>query len=321
MATLLALLLLLAACTSERDPSQELADAVQATAAEPFSFGVSARADRAALDQLGGDALAAASFLEGAGIDGARDPDGRLRIAVTLGGDAPLLEVIAESGDAMLLRTGLGAVLGLEGRDPSDALEPALDRLGIDAVGREALVTSFSGGWVALTDIDELGELVGAATGEDAGSDVRAFGLADLLAAIEVTGARDAGEIRRLDIEVETAVLLERLGFDAGDAASDRTVPGTVDLRDGKVSEVRVELSGGDLTDPAGGPDADRDGGEDGEGDAQTGVVELVLTIDPVTEGDAVERPQPGAELTAAQLIDLVERLQPAAEAGDVPSP
>ncbi len=313
----LVLLALLAACTTERDPAQELADAVAATAEEPFSFAITARADRAALDQLGDDALAAASFLEEAGIDGARDPDGRLRVAVTLGGGAPLLEVIAESGDALLLRTGLGAVLGLEGRDPAEALEPALDRLGVGEAGRAALVTSFSGGWVALTDVDDLAELVGTATGEDAGADIGSFELADLLAATRVLGARDAGEIRRLDVEIETDVLLERLGLGAGGAASSRTVPGTIDLRGGKVSEVRVELSGGDLSDVAGASGA----GETDPDEGAAGVVELVLTIDPVTEGNAVERPEPGAALTAAELADLVERLQPAAEADEVSPP
>ncbi|MEX1178738.1 MAG: hypothetical protein WEB09_09780 [Nitriliruptor sp.] len=301
-----AVLAVLGGCTADLDPQEELAAAVEATAEEPFVFRLSAQADRSALDQLGDDAVAAASFLEGAGIEGARDPDGRLRLSLTLGGDAPLLEVIAEEGDALLLRTGLGAVLGLEGRDPATALEPALDRLGVSEAGREALITSFSGGWVALTDVDDLGELLGAASGESRTDEPAAqLDARELLGAIEVLSARDAGEVRRLDVVVETRALAELLG----DGGGDRTVPGTIDLRDGRVLEVRLELSGGDLLelDPAA-----AGGDQPADGDA-AGIVELLLRVDPVTEGNAVERPEPGASLTAAELLDLVERLSPPA--------
>jgi hypothetical protein len=301
----------LVGCTGDRDPQAELADAVAATAEDPFAFRVSARADRAALEQLGDDdAVAAAAFLDGAGIDGARDPDGRLRVAVTLGGDAPLLEVITGEGDALLLRTGLGAVLGIEDRDPSDELEPALEQLGVGPAGRDALLTSFTGGWVVLTDVDDLGQLLGAAT--DGGErEEDPTDLADLLDAVTATAARDAGEVRRLDVEVATGALLSPLGLGGGE---DRTVPGTVDLRDGRVLEVRLELTGSDLaSDPADAtdpPDAtDASDGADDPADG-AGVVELIVRIDPITEGSAVERPEPGATLTAAELFDLVERLQ-----------
>lgn len=295
---------LLAGCRGAPDPRAELEDAVAATAAEPFTFALSAQADRAALDELGGDAVAAAAFLDGAGLSGARDPDGRLHVALTLGGDAPLLEAISDGGEGLLLRTGLGELLGLDGRDPGEALGPALDELGVSPAGRDALAASFAGGWVALTDVGDLGELLDTTT--DAGS-ARAPGA--LMDQVLVTGARDAGEVRRMDVEVAAGALLGPLGLGGGDQA----VPGTVDLRDGRVLEVRLELSGGDLA----GHESDAAGS--GAGSRGAGVVELVLRITPAGDTDAVvERPEPDASLTAAQLLDLVAQLQ---GASGVPTP
>lgn len=296
----LLVLLGLAGCRAALDPQAELEAAVAATAATPFTFTLSAQADRAALDQLGGDAVEAAAFLDGAGLTGAREPDGRLQVAFTLGGDAPLLEAISQGdGEGLLLRTGLGELLGLEGRDPAEALGPALEELGVGAAGREALATSFAGGWVALTDVGDLGELLGATT--DAGTEPAPDGLASVLDEVTVTDARDAGEVRRLDVEVRASALLGPFGLGGTDGA----VPGTVDLRDGQVLEVRLELSGGDLG-------ADGSGAGGGGPDA-AGVVELVLAITAADDGEAVvERPQPGASLTAEELLDLVQRLQTA---------
>ncbi|WP_052664449.1 hypothetical protein [Nitriliruptor alkaliphilus] len=312
----LVVLLGLLGCRAALDPQAELEAAVAATAASPFTFSLSAQADRAALDQLGGDAVEAAAFLDGAGLTGAREPDGRLQVAFTLGGDVPLLEAISQGdGEGLLLRTGLGELLGLERRDPAEALGPALEELGVDAAGREALATSFAGGWVALTDVGDLGELLGATTDDGGDPAPASEGLASLLEEVTVTGARDAGEVRRLDVEVRAAALLAVLGLggidgglggiDGGLGGSDRALPGTLDLRDGQVLEVRLELSGGDLG--ADGP------GTSGASSEAAGVVELVLRISSADDGHAVvERPEPGASLTAGQLLDLVDRLQTA---------
>jgi hypothetical protein len=288
--------LALAGCRGEEDPREELRSAVATTADESFTFALSARADRAALDQLGDDAVAAAAFLEGAGVTGARDPDGRFQVALMLGGDAPLLEAISEGGEGLLLRTGLGDLLGLGGRDPQEALGPALDELDIEPAGRAALTASFEGRWVALTDVGDLGELIGTTDDGDGGEPAD---LAAVLEEVTVTGARDAGDVRRIDVLVPADTLLGPLGLGGGD----RIVPGSVDLRDGRISEVRLELSGGDL---AGEP-----GTVDAQDPADAGVVELVLRLTPAAGPDPlVERPDPGASLTAAQLLELVARLQ-----------
>lgn len=341
-AALLALVSLLVGCSGEQDPRAELDAAVAATASEPFRFAISAQADRAALDELGADATAAASFLAEAGITGARDPDGWLQVGVTIGGDVPLLEAIVPDDDRLLLRTGLGDLLGLEGRDPGEALDPALTELGVDENGRAALTISFRGGWIALTDVSSIADLVAGVGGADgagqdgaagtdgaAGSDGSDAGqqLADLLDAVTVLGVHDVGEVRRFDVEVSTAALLGALGVEGGD----RRVPGTIDLRAGRLFEARLELTGSDLDAVTGGDlggagasdggAGTSDGGTgtpDGEaaGDAGRdagggGSIEVVVRVATADEGaPVVERPEPGASLTAAELFALFEQLQ-----------
>lgn len=301
---------LLLGCQDDPDPRSQLEAAVVTTATQPFTFTVTAQGDRAALEQLGGDAVATAGFLAEAGLSGAREPDGRLLVALSIGGGAPLLEAISDGEGALLLRTGLGEVLGLEGRDPADALDPALEQLGVDAAGREALATSFAGGWVAVTDVGDLGELLGAGAGADTGADADGEGgLRAVFEGVTVVGARDVGEVRRLTVQVPADALLAPFGL----RAAERAVPGTVDLRGGRIHEVRLELSTGDLTDgpPIDGEATDGEATDDEATDA--GVLELVLRIAPA-EGDdpVVPRPEPAASLTAAELSDLVRRLQAA---------
>jgi hypothetical protein len=311
---LLTVLVVTAACGGGSDPREELASAVVATADEPFRFSLGARADRVALDQLGDDALAVASFLEGAGLEGARTPDGRLHVTLRLGGAAPLLEVVTGPGEAVLLRTGLAEVLGVDDRDPMADLGPALESRGVGPAGRDALATSFAGGWVALTDVADLGQLLDAASGGDeaAVGDDAARAPRDLAAVLDevvVLDVTDAGEVRRFEVEVPAEALLAPFAIDGGD----RTLPGTVDLRDGRLLEVRLRLDGAALGAAAGDPDP-------GEG-TESGNVELVLRIDPVDDAEAVPRPTAGASLTAPELLDLVEQLELAGGPADEPAP
>lgn len=268
---------------SEPDPATELRDAVRATEATSVTFTVAAVADRGALEALEGGAAEAAAFLEGAGLVGARDPDGALRLAVTLGGEQPLLEVVSVPDQPLLLRTGLPELLGVStGADPAEQLEPALEALGVDEAGRRALAVSFAGGWLALRDVGDVDQAIAELLGGDDRPEAPPLStdLATLFERVEVRGVRDAGDVRRFDVVVDTAA--------TGGATGSAPVPGTVVTRDGLLQEVRVELPG----------------------DAEAGVVELVLTLTPVGSGTAVLRPEPDAELTAAQLLDLVEKLQ-----------
>jgi hypothetical protein len=304
-AAILALALGVTGCGAEPDPREELTDAVRATADTSVTFELGARVDGDALADGGERADEAARFLEEAALTGARDPDEALRVTVSIGAEAPLLEVVSDPSGALSLRTGLGSLLGVDDRDPSAQLDPLLTDLGVDAAGRRALAVSFAGGWVAVSDVDDLGSLLDTDVDDrDAeGADARADAgegptLERVLDAVTVLAARDAGDVRRLDVRVDGRVLAEAVGLvaaDAGDPGAD--LPGTVVLRDGLLQEVRVTLSGDDV--------ASTGGGDDG-----AGAIEVVLTVAPVAEGRAVLVPDPDATLRADELFDLVERLQ-----------
>jgi hypothetical protein len=309
------LLALLAGCQGDDDPRRELERALATTASESFRYQVTAEADRTALEQLGGDALETAAFLDGAGVTGGRDPDGWFQVALSIGGDVPLLDVIVPGDDRLFLRTGLGDLLGLGGRDPSEQLDPALAELGVDPASRRALTISFRGGWIALTDVSSLRELVDASEASTPGeaTTVPPTDLDGFLDAVTIVGVEDVGEVRRFDVEVATAPLLALLGID-GD---ERTVPGSIDVRDGRLLEARLVLSGEDLAATAG---PGRDGEAAAADDAGTaGALEVVLRVgEPDRDGDVVERPEPGAAVTSRQLFALVEQLQ-AATGGALP--
>jgi hypothetical protein len=303
------LLALLAGCQGDDDPRSELERALETTASESFRYQVTAEADRAALEQLGGDALETAAFLDGAGVAGGRDPDGWFQVGLSIGGDVPLLEVIVPGDDRLFLRTGLGDLLGLGARDPSEQLDPALEELGVDPESRRALTISFRGGWIALTDVSSLRELVDASEASTPAEPAATppADLEGLLDAVTILGVEDVGEVRRFEVEVATAPLLALLGIDG----EERTVPGTVDVRDGRLLEARLVLSGGDLA-AAAGPVRSGEAAA-AEDDGADGAVEVVLRVgEPDRDGDVVERPEPGASVTSRQLFTLVEQLQSA---------
>lgn len=297
LVAVVAALLVLVGCTGDPTPREELAAAVRATEETSVNFRVTAVADRGALEALEGGAADAAAFLEQAGLVGARDPDGALRLAVTLGGDDPLIEVVSLPDGPLLLRTGLGDLLGVGRTDPAAQLDPALAELGVGEAGRRALAVSFAGGWLELTDVADvdaaLAELFGEPA-EDAGGTVALSDLSTLLDRVEVVDARDAGDVRRFDVEVDTA------GLQGAAPAGAAPLVGQVVLRDGRVQEVRLELS------------SPQDAAAE-----EAGVVELIVTLTEVDAGTAVLRPEADAALTAAELLDLVDRLQ---EAGLAPA-
>jgi hypothetical protein len=300
-------------CGGEPDPHDELADAVRATSDASVTFALGARVDGDALAGEGEGTREVARFLEDAALTGARDPDAALRVAVSIGAEAPLLEVVSDPSGGLSMRTGLGSLLGVDDRDPAAQLDPLLTDLGVDEAGRRALAVSFAGGWVAVSDVDDLGSLLARdaeavardATAPDAEVADAGEGptLERLLEAVTVVGARDAGDVRRLDVRVDARALAQAVGPPADEAGevsgpgADR--PGTVVLRDGLLQEVRVALSGDDVPSTSG-----EDGGAGG--------IELVLTVTPVAEGRAVLVPDPDASLRAEELFDLVERLRSA---------
>jgi hypothetical protein len=293
LAVLVLLGLALAGCERSGSPEQELRDAIERTLDEDLAFTLSMRTEGASLD--GADAETAA-FLGAVRLTGVRQHDGPYAAVLDIGGTAPLLEVRGGGGDPLLLRTGFGALLGAAG-DPATELGPRLDELGVGQDQRDALVASFAGDWIAISDADDVGDLAGPALGAtdeaNAGTDPEAdagtapFDLDRLLAALEVSGARDVGEVRRFDVELDADAWL---GTALGDAVQGggvdvpSRVPGTVTVRDELVHEVRLDL-------------ADHDGGAR---------LELVLVL---REHGEVSFPGPAvpvAEVTVAELTELI---------------
>jgi hypothetical protein len=294
--------LALAGCERSGSPEQELRDAIERTLDEDLAFTLSMRTEGASLD--GADAETAA-FLGAVRLTGVRQHDGPYAAALDIGGTVPLLEVRGGDGDPLLLRTGFGTLLGAEG-DPATELGPRLDELGVGQDQRDALVASFAGDWIAISDADDVGDLAGPALGAtdeaDAGTErgtapgtgsevgTAPFDLDRLLAALEVSDARDIGEVRRFDVELDADAWL---GTALGDAVQGggvdvpSRVPGTVTVRDERVHEVRLDL-------------ADHDEG---------GRLELVLVLREHGEVTFPEPAAPVAELTVAELAELIALL------------
>jgi hypothetical protein len=285
LAGLLLVVLVLGGCDRASADGQ-LRRAAEETLAMDVAFTSSVTAARPPGSAPDDPAAQAAASLAAVEVAGARRSAGPYALAVGIGGTEPLFEVRGGGGQPLLLRTGLGGLLGAEG-DPEDVLGPRLDELGIEGEQRGAVIAGFAGEWIAIVDATGLGDLADGAPDAEPGDP---FDLARLFAALEATAARDVGEVRRLDVVLDAdAWLGSALGGalveDAGTSAG--RLPGTVTLRDGAVHEVRVELPG----DEAGGPS------------------ELVLALHDHGEVTFPDPVTPVAEVTAAELAALVEAL------------
>jgi hypothetical protein len=299
VAVLVLVVLVLTGCDGSPSPQQELRDALERTLDEDLAFTFSVRTEGASLE--GADAESAA-FLGAVRLTGVRQQDGPYAAVFDIGGTAPLLEVRGGGGDPLLLRTGFGALLGAQG-DPAAELGPRLDELGIRQDQRDALIASFAGDWIAISDADDIGDLAGPALGatdDDAdgtdgaiGSDAAPddgpapFDLERLFSALEVSGARDVGEVRRFDVELDADTWL---GTSLGDAVRgggvdvSSRVPGTVTVRDEVVHEVRLDL-------------ADPD---------EEARLELVLVLREHGDVTFPEPVVPVGEVTVAELVELI---------------
>lgn len=304
---LLAATTLLAGCR-EQDPGEELAAAIAATGGDTFTFALTVQVDEAALDQLDGDVGETAAVLRDLVVDGERAGDGAVRTGLRVGGEVPVVEALTTSDGELFLRTGLPELLGVDGADVEGQLGPVLDEAGIGADGRAALLASFAGGWISLSDVGGLGELLADHAGvrsEQVEAPPAAADLDDVLAATRVTAARTTGEVRRLDVEVDAAAL----GGALGDSAA-ATLPGTVVVRDGRVVEARLDLAPAAGSGAGSGSGADSESGT-GSGSA-AGSVEVVLVLADHGAEVRLTRPDDAARLTGAELLEVLTRLEAA---------
>lgn len=276
---LLALALALVGCTGEDDPRAELEEAVADTLDTEVAYELRAEADRAALEALGDAAGDAAQFLGDFRVTGAREPDGPTTLSVELAAGEPVLEAVALPDGELRLRTGLGEMLGLVG-SPADALGPELDARGVSEQQRTALVAGFAGDWIAIAD---AGGLDGVLEGGDE-ANRPTLDRERVLRHVEVTGVSEGDELRRFSVLVDVAGLLG--GLDGAEGL-DEPVAAEIDVLDGLVHRVRVDLA-------------------DGLGDEQGGVrLELGVT----EHGDAGVGEPPPVEATVSteELEELLE--------------
>jgi hypothetical protein len=275
--------LALAGCDRGSSPEQELREAIELTLADDVAFEVRVRTDEPA--DPGADAELAAS-LATLRVVGSHRTDGTYHLALDIGGTEPILEVRGGEGP-LLLRTGLGALLGLTGA-PDEAVGDAFDGLDLDEEGQRALLAGFAGDWLALTDADDLADLTGEAEGEGA-EHGGSLGLGELLEALEVVEAHDAVGVRTFDVLAHPQ---RRQGSALGRTLTDlldlpATVPGRVEVRDGRVQQVVLGLAG----------------------EAASGSTELVLEVLEHGELPTAEPIDPAATLTVAELAEVVEVL------------
>jgi hypothetical protein len=282
LALLVVVALALAGCDRGSSPEQELREAVDRTLADDITFEVRVRAEGAA-DRADADLAASLAALR---VAGSHRTDGTYHLALDIGGTDPIVEVRGGEGP-LLLRTGLGALLGVTGA-PDEAIGDAFGDLDLDDGGQRALLAGFAGDWLALTDADDLADL--AAEAAEGGSEPDgSLGRGELLEALEVVDVHEASGGRTFEVLVH----LDRLqGASLGRTLTDlldlpATVPGRVEVRDGRVQQVAFDLAG----------------------EGARGTSELLLVVLEHGELPPTEPIDPAATLTLAELAEVVEVL------------
>jgi hypothetical protein len=280
-AVLLLVALALSGCDRGSSPERELREAVDGTLAEDVAFEVRVRTEGRTDVETDPDL---ASVLENVRVTGSHRTGGTYHLALDIGGTDPLLELRGGDGP-VLLRTGLGALLGSTG-SPEEALREPFDDLDLDDEGRRALLAGFAGDWLALTETDADTPAGGADAGGAAGGTTR---WGDLLDAVEVVEVHDAGGVRTLEVLADLRRLRSSSLGRTLDGLLDlpATVPGHVEVREGRVQQVRLDLSG----------------------EGASGSLELVLVVLDHGELPPTEPVDPVATLTVAELAGLVEVL------------
>jgi hypothetical protein len=275
----------LSGCDRGSSPARDLREAVDGTLAEDVVFEVGVRTE-------GRTGVAAdpdlASFLETVRVTGSHRTGGTYHLALDIGGTDPLLELRGGDGP-LLLRTGLGALLGATG-SPEEALWEPFDDLDLDDEGRRALLAGFAGDWLALTETDADTPAEGAEAGSEAGPEAGGTTRwGDLLDAVEVVEVHEAGGVRTFEVLADPQRLQSSSLGRTLDGLLDlpATVPGRVEVREGRIQQVRVDLSGG----------------------AASGSLELVLVVLDHGELAPAVPVDPVAALTVAELAGLVEVL------------
>jgi hypothetical protein len=298
VALLTVLALVASACNREpADPGEALAEAFERTFGSSVAYQVTIDADREAIDGLGDDVGRLATLIAGFSMDGVLDEDvasGRLE-----GLGSTLVEIRSFGEELTYARLGISDLLALAGIPDPAALVDAAE-LDVDPEVTAALQAALRGEWIAIEgplhgsdDVDE--DAAEATLRELLGGDKAAF--FERYVVVDSREEVEGGEVYRVGLELRELVRSvgeanERLGEDApADLDADladlpERVDGTVEVRDGVVTDLRFALG-----------DALRDAG--GE---LTGAIDLVIELSDHGEAGPVEEPDAAATITAEQL-------------------
>lgn len=316
------LALVAAACgTSSPDPGTRLTSAIDNTFDGAFTYTLKVDADRAALEGLGEGAGDAATFLQTFGFTGVVDGEDGVSFAVDLGGESPLLELRTFGEEAFYLNLGIGDLLALAGAgafDPRDELAPALDALGFEDEVKAAVLDALDGKWVGVEgrlDLARLQELMGQepqgdeSEASEAAEELFGDGVPEFFERyVTVVETTEEDDTERFEVALELRELLraaselnERVGDGSAgleDIEADlqdlpETVPGTVVVADGVVTEIRFDVA-----------DTAREAGA-----AVEGSILVQLLFADFDDVDPLERPEGATVLTDEQFTDALEKL------------
>lgn len=316
LALLAAVALLASGCGLNDDPADDLADALEDSLDGSFSYSLAVEADRVALDALGDGAADAAGFLERFSLSGTVDREGGSSLALSIGAGVPLFEA-RTFGEDLYLNLGINEFLGLAGSgafDPRDELAPALGALGFEEHVQTAIIDALDGKWIAVEGGIDVSTLQSAVGQGDAGIDgaAAAAALGDALGDdledtferfVLVDSVNDEGDdVVRYEVSIQLRDLIRALseanaeaGVEDQPALEDleadladlpETVPATVVTRDGRVTDLRV-----DLADP----------------DGQAGSVLLVLQLGDFDDVEELEEPGDASRLTQEEFLEVLD--------------
>lgn len=311
-AVLVALALLVGACTSDptpADPEDALVQTVQDTLDGSFAYRLVAEADREALESLGrslGSVAARLNVFEVSGVVA----DGTVSVDVVAFGTAPLFQLRRFADDDVYVRIAAGdgplgalATPELEGRLLGVAVRTNQSDAVVAAIG-----SLFDGDWIGVTGAFDASSLVGlggddpttSPTAEDPTTPLPDV-VADYLEVVDRT-EEDGTTTLRVDLHVRALLrALAGLGgggdttaVEEGLALLPETVTGDVRTRDGLVEAIVFDIAAGA-----------REAGED-----VAGSLELRLELSDHGDPDLPDVPDaevevPSDELTAglAQLL------------------
>lgn len=293
----------LAGCSGDEETALRraaLEESVARTVEGTLAFNLTVEADEEALTDFGDAADPLEALLAGSSAAGIIEAD-RVAIGIALGG-ADLAQVRTTGPREQYVRFNLGALSQLATGEAVETsqLEAALVDAGLDPAARDAVLAAAGGQWVRMEGPDD--QSPGAAD-EDERSTATSVrdALAALLRSFEPVGHEGELEAQRFDGRLDVLVDVERALAVAARAmagvapsalpteAGGESLPGRVEVRDGVVRSVVLEL----------GPLAE--GG---------GSIELVLDLRELdVEESLVEAPEVVATVTRDELAAAAEAL------------